>query len=89
MKYKPHKFFLFPGHDVFFFGHKSIISINFQKVLLLLVGNRIANKFIVTPRTLPVSKSGGESSNYITYPDTCAWLGAFFGLVKLQKRTFT
>ena len=46
------------------------------------VGNRIANKFIVTPHTRFVNPRAEKAPNYITYPDACAWLGAlWFGKV--------
>lgn len=46
------------------------------------VGNRIANKFIVTPHTRFGNPRAEKAPNYITYPDACAWLGAlWFGKV--------
>ena len=46
------------------------------------VGNRIANKFIVTPHTRFRNPRAEKAPNYITYPDACAWLGAlWFGKV--------
>ena len=46
------------------------------------VGNRIANKFIVTPHTRFGDPRAEKAPNYITYPDACAWLGAlWFGKV--------
>lgn len=46
------------------------------------VGNRIANKFIVTPHTRFGNPRAEKTPNYITYPDACAWLGAlWFGKV--------
>ena len=46
------------------------------------VGNRIANKFIVTPHTRFGNPRAEKDPNYITYPDACAWLGAlWFGKV--------
>ena len=46
------------------------------------VGNRIANKFIVTPHTRFGNPRAEKAPNYITYPDVCAWLGAlWFGKV--------
>lgn len=48
------------------------------------VGNRIANKFIVTPHTRFGNPRAEKAPNYITYPDACAWLGALC-LVKLPK----
>lgn len=45
-------------------------------------GNRIANKFIVTPHTRFGNPRAEKAPNYITYPDACAWLGAlWFGKV--------
>lgn len=45
-------------------------------------GNRIANKFIVTPHTRFGNPRAEKTPNYITYPDACAWLGAlWFGKV--------
>ena len=45
-------------------------------------GNRIANKFIVTPHTRFGNPRAEKAPNYITYPDPCAWLGAlWFGKV--------
>lgn len=45
-------------------------------------GNRIANKFIVTPHTRFGNPRAEKVPNYITYPDACAWLGAlWFGKV--------
>lgn len=46
------------------------------------VGNRIANKFIVTPHTRFGNPRAEKAPNYITYPNACAWLGAlWFGKV--------
>ena len=46
------------------------------------VGNRIANKFIVTPHTRFGNPRAEKAPNYITYPDACTWLGAlWFGKV--------
>lgn len=42
------------------------------------VGNRIANKFIVTPHTRFGNPRAEKAPNYITYPDACAWLGALW-----------
>ncbi|WP_289292574.1 MULTISPECIES: glycoside hydrolase family 88 protein [Bacteroides] len=45
-------------------------------------GNRIANKFIVTPHTRFGNPRAEKAPNYITYPDACAWLGAlWFGKI--------
>ena len=51
------------------------------------VGNRIANKFIVTPHTRFGNPRAEKAPNYITYPDACAWLGAlWFGKVTKNER---
>lgn len=42
------------------------------------VGERIANKFLVTPHTYFGNPKSVKSSDHITYPDACAWLGALW-----------
>lgn len=42
------------------------------------VGNRIANKFLVTPHTRFGNPRAEKAPNYITYPDACTWLGALW-----------
>lgn len=42
------------------------------------VGNRIVNKFLVTPHTRFGNPRAEKAPNYITYPDACTWLGALW-----------
>lgn len=42
------------------------------------VGQRIVNKFLVTPHTRFGNPRAEKAPNYITYPDACAWLGALW-----------
>jgi len=42
------------------------------------VGERIVNKFLVTPHTRFGNPRAEKEPNYITYPDACTWLGALW-----------
>lgn len=44
----------------------------------VIIGNRIVNKFLVTPHTRFGNPRAEKAPTYITYPDACAWLGALW-----------